>query len=123
MALNFSLVKASVFDVLNNMSAMNLTGSSYVPLLSNRGESHITVITPPEYNIIKAVTNITIAEINSIAHNSNIQASDFKVRCVARYRKALNYSVPQNCNANPHICNFAYNIIVTSPDLVFIRQR
>lgn len=42
--------------------------------LINRGEAHITTITPPEFSVLNAPpANVTINEINKIALKANIQ--------------------------------------------------
>lgn len=89
--------------------------------LINRGESHITVITPPEYNVL-SVSGLTIKDINAIASTSNIQMSSYTPICVARYRKDLNAATITDCDKNPK-CNVVYNVIVDTPDLVAIRHR
>ncbi|MES2768220.1 MAG: hypothetical protein V4596_03660 [Bdellovibrionota bacterium] len=51
-------------------------------ILKNRGEAHITVITPVEYwNILKPL-NITMYEINQIAESMKIQSSQFDILCL-----------------------------------------
>jgi len=54
--------------------------------LKNRGEAHITTITPPEFfHQLKGV--ITIDEIEEIARKKSIQASKFEVVCLGRGQK------------------------------------
>lgn len=51
--------------------------------LKNRGEAHITVITPVEYT--KALRHyINMKEIDQLAIQSHLQASTFKVLCLGR---------------------------------------
>ena len=52
--------------------------------LKNRGEAHITVITPPEYEKLKAY--LTIEKINALAVQHNIQQMSFKPICLGRGR-------------------------------------
>jgi 2'-5' RNA ligase len=56
--------------------------SSYSPL-KNRGEAHVTVITPPEFqdDVMKFVS---IKEINEIAEKLNIQKSKYKPICIGK---------------------------------------
>ena len=54
--------------------------------LNNRGEAHITTITPPEFfHQLKGV--VTIEEIEKIASEMPIQSSKFKVVCLGRGMK------------------------------------
>ncbi|KAI7863384.1 hypothetical protein BDF14DRAFT_1885219 [Spinellus fusiger] len=97
---DFKYIKP-LFDELN---------STATPLL-NRGESHITVITPPEFTVL-AAANITIDEINTIARAQHIQSSRFKIVCLGKesiIKDGKDYTV--------------YQIIVSSPDLVTIREK
>ncbi|CAO3622887.1 unnamed protein product [Cunninghamella blakesleeana] len=96
MQVDFQYVKP-VFDSLN---------STRQPLQS-RGEAHITVISPPEFNVLASV-NITIQDINKIAKKNNIQSSPFKAICLGK--------VSQKDDV-------VYQIIVTSPALVKIREE
>lgn len=52
--------------------------------LSNRGEAHITVITPIEYFNILKPQGILISEIDEIAKKYLIQRSNFEVICIGR---------------------------------------
>lgn len=55
---------------------------TYSPL-KNRGEAHITIITPPEYN--DDLKNfVSINEINEIAEKMNIQQSNYKPLCMGK---------------------------------------
>ncbi|KAI8145379.1 hypothetical protein BJV82DRAFT_603462 [Fennellomyces sp. T-0311] len=65
--------------VLPVAQALNTTEE---PLLT-RGESHITVITPPEFYTL-AEANVTIGEINEIALEFRIQSSKFNLVCVGK---------------------------------------
>jgi 2'-5' RNA ligase len=51
--------------------------------LKNRGESHITVITPPEFQDDLSKF-ISIQEINEIAEKNNIQQSTYKPLCIGK---------------------------------------
>ncbi|CAO3612009.1 unnamed protein product [Cunninghamella echinulata] len=95
MELDFQYVKP-IFDSLN---------STTQPLLT-RNEAHITIISPPEYKILSSV-NITIVDINAVAMKHKVQSSHFKVTCLGKVSQ-------QN--------NTVYQLIVTSPDLIKIRE-
>lgn len=73
MNVNYSSVEKMVEQINNRRSTP----------LKNRGESHITVITPVEYqNILKK--KLSIAEINALAKEHNIQNSKFEMICVGK---------------------------------------
>lgn len=50
--------------------------------LKNRGEAHVTVITPPEYEKMKR--KISMQEINALAEKMELQKSPYKLLCVGR---------------------------------------
>lgn len=77
--------------------------------LKNRGEAHITLITPPEYEILKS--HLLMNEINLIALKMDIQSSKWKPLCVGYGQH------PQNSNS------FVYFTIVDAPSLVEIRRE
>lgn len=75
--------------------------------LKNRGEAHITVVTPVEFfEVLK--NKITIKEINEIALKNEIQKSSFKVVCLGK--GSLKY-------------DDTYFIVVKSSDLFEIRRK
>lgn len=75
--------------------------------LKNRGEAHITVITPPEYD--RALkSHISIERIHEIARNQDIQRTDFQVVCMGRGRKDADET---------------YFLVVTAPALLEIRRH
>ncbi|BBM84664.1 2'-5' RNA ligase family protein [Candidatus Uabimicrobium amorphum] len=79
--------------------------------LKNRGEAHITVITPPEYNnSLRSV--VSMKEIDEIATAMNIQQCQFEIVCLGRGSKKID-------GKEEH----TYFIVVTSPQLVAIRKR
>lgn len=79
--------------------------------LTNRGEAHITVITPVEYfDVLKA--HISMEEIDKIAERANIQSSSFEVVCIGRGQVKLESQQEQT-----------YYIVVQSSDLISIRQK
>ncbi|RKP24016.1 hypothetical protein SYNPS1DRAFT_30214 [Syncephalis pseudoplumigaleata] len=53
------------------------------PLMS-RGEAHITVITPPEYEHTLQRVGITMDELNAIAVQHRIQENPFRIVCLGR---------------------------------------
>ncbi|KAF1804644.1 hypothetical protein FB192DRAFT_1275489 [Mucor lusitanicus] len=96
MNFDFQYVKP-VFDILN---------STQVPLL-NRGESHITVISPPEFGVL-ATAGITIDQVNQIALKEKIQSSKVKIVCLGK----------EDVNGK-----IVYQLIVSAPNLVTIREK
>ncbi|KAL1918389.1 uncharacterized protein VTP21DRAFT_3049 [Calcarisporiella thermophila] len=99
--INFSYIKP-VFDQLN---------STAQPLIS-RGEAHITVITPPEFDNVLAKTNLTIEEINGIAEQLEIQKQNFEILCLGRIKLLTKEGE-----------DIVYQIIVKSPGLIEIRKE
>ncbi|KAI7878743.1 hypothetical protein K492DRAFT_132347 [Lichtheimia hyalospora FSU 10163] len=79
------------------------------PLL-NRGESHITVVTPPEFQVL-ANASVTLDEINNIALQHRIQSSHFRVVCLGREDVQL--------DDKQYI---VYQLIVDSRNLLNIRR-
>ncbi|KAI9477070.1 hypothetical protein BDB00DRAFT_859686 [Zychaea mexicana] len=86
--------------------ALNTTEA---PLLT-RGESHITVITPPEFSIL-ATANVTIDEINEIALKYRIQKTKFDMVCLGKESVAVEDEL-----------YIVYQIIVDAPNLEAIRE-
>lgn len=79
LTLDFDQIKP-VYDQL--LSIANRT-------LHSRGEAHITVITPPEFDNVLAPVGLTMEEIEKIAKASDIQASEFTIKCLGRSRTKL----------------------------------
>lgn len=80
-------------------------------LLKNRSDSHITVITPPEYqNILKPY--LSPQQIDNIAMSGHIQRSYFKVICIGRANAYENNKQLQT-----------YFLVVKSNDLIKIRKK
>lgn len=50
--------------------------------LSSRGEAHITVITPPEFDNYLKPSGVSINEIDAIALKYNIQKAPFQIGCL-----------------------------------------
>ncbi|KAI8637137.1 hypothetical protein BD408DRAFT_425059 [Parasitella parasitica] len=86
-----------VFEILN---------STQVPLFT-RGESHITVISPPEFSIL-STTGITIDQLDQIALDEKIQHTKVKIVCLGK----------ENVDGR-----IVYQLIVTAPNLVKIRRK
>jgi 2'-5' RNA ligase len=80
--------------------------------LTNRGEAHITVISPIEYDEVLKPGKVTIEEINQIARNSNIQLSQFKVICLGMGEAQILTKKEK-----------AFFIVVQSDDLIEIRRE
>lgn len=101
--------------------AMNLADAPYKPLqpqievieglsLKSRGEAHITVITPLEYeNILK--NHISIEEINTIALESGIQSSHIQNICIGRGQKVVHGKIEKT-----------HYVVIDSPNLFKIRR-
>jgi hypothetical protein len=77
--------------------------------LKNRGEAHITVITPPEATALKGF--VDISEMNDIAIAMQIQNTRFYPACIGRGAAALNGKIEQT-----------YFVVVSAPNLVEIRR-
>lgn len=90
-----------VFDILN---------STEVPLI-NRGESHVTVISPPEFSVL-ATAGVTISQINTIALKMKIQSSKIKIVCLGKEDVIID-----------DVNKIIYQIIVKAPHLVKIRTK
>ncbi|OMH84703.1 Rhamnolipids biosynthesis 3-oxoacyl-[acyl-carrier-protein] reductase [Zancudomyces culisetae] len=71
----------NVLDQLNDM-LQGREGDEGEKLKNRGGESHITILTPIEYNVIKSM--VTIQEINKIALENDIQGAKFGIACVGR---------------------------------------
>lgn len=71
------------------------------------GESHITVISPPEFGVL-AAAGITIGQVDQIALKEKIQSSKVKIVCLGK----------EDVNGK-----IVYQLIVSAPNLVNIRER
>lgn len=78
--------------------------------LKDRGEAHITVITPPEFDSALS-EKIEMNEINDIALKQNIQSSEVTPLCVGKFAK------PEDKNLA------TYFVVVESEDLMAIRKQ
>jgi len=102
--------------------AMNLPYAPYQALLeqvqktegvtlTNRGEAHITVVTPIEYDkVLKK--HLSIAEIHKIAAAAKIQDAEFTPVCVGRGQKEINGKLEKT-----------YFVVVDSPALMELRGQ
>lgn len=96
----------SVADVYKQL----LAAIKGVPL-TNRGEAHITVITPVEFSeILKS--KLSMQEIDNIAKKNKIQDANFEVVCVGKGSLEVNSKIEDT-----------YFIIVRSADLLKIREE
>jgi 2'-5' RNA ligase len=77
--------------------------------LISRNESHITVITPPEFAVLK--THLSIGEIDEIAERWEIQKSEIQPVCIGGGR----------ANVNGHE-ERAYFVVVQAENLLSIRR-
>ena len=80
--------------------------------LKNRGEAHITVVTPIEYWEALRPHQISMQEINDIASKYQIQDSKFEVVCLGRGVASINGKTETT-----------YFAVVKSQDLIKIRQE
>jgi hypothetical protein len=78
--------------------------------LKNRGEAHITVISPPEFSQVLGKV-LTMKDINEIATNMAIQNARFTPLCLGRAQVSLEGKLEQS-----------YFVVVRSEDLVNIRR-
>lgn len=78
--------------------------------LKNRGEAHITVISPPEFSGVLSKV-LTMQEINEIAQVMNIQNARFTPLCLGRAQVTLGEKTEQT-----------YYVVVYSEDLLAIRR-
>lgn len=85
--------------------------------LKHRGEAHITVITPPEYDRLLR-PHLSIAEIDEIARAAGIQRARFTVRCLGRASAELERGEGVEGSETAH----AYFLVIASDDLLEIRR-
>ncbi|KAI9298183.1 hypothetical protein K502DRAFT_282464, partial [Neoconidiobolus thromboides FSU 785] len=77
--LDFSYIKP-LFNKLNSTVG--------IPLKS-RGEAHITVISPPEFDKVLSKAGVTMKEINDIALKHKIQQIPVNIACIGRQRVVI----------------------------------
>lgn len=79
--------------------------------LTNRGEAHITVVTPPEYDkVLKA--HLKIQDINKIAKDFKIQSATWKAECVGTASLVIDNKTEST-----------YFVVVTSDELIKLRHK
>ncbi|OYZ19269.1 MAG: hypothetical protein B7Y39_12085 [Bdellovibrio sp. 28-41-41] len=78
-------------------------------VLQNRGEAHITVITPPEFEHLKSV--LTMELLNEVALLNRIQETPFEVVCVGRGQLKEDKKTLST-----------YYVVVDAPELVSLRH-
>lgn len=77
--------------------------------LKSRGEAHITIITPPEFQALKS--HLSLAQIEK-AFKKDIEKSKFEVKCLGRGEKIINGKNEQ-----------VFYIVVSSPEIFNIREN
>lgn len=85
--------------------------------LKHRGEAHVTVITPPEYDRWLR-PHLTIAEVDEIALAGGIQRARFTVRCLGRASAELE----RDGSTEDIETARAYFLVIASDDLLAIRR-
>lgn len=79
--------------------------------MTSRGEAHITVITPVEFdNVLSA--KMTMKEIDVIARRANIQNAEFKVICLGKGAAMIEGKSEDT-----------YYVVVQSDELLSIREK
>ena len=79
--------------------------------LKNRGEAHITVVTPIEYfDVLKS--HLSMNEIDQLAQKLNIQAARFEIKCLGRGQVTAAQKTDQT-----------FYIVVNSEKLLEIRKE
>lgn len=79
--------------------------------LTNRGEAHITVVSPIEFNdVLKS--KLTMNEIDAVAMSSSIQTSSFEVVCIGKGALEIEKKLEQT-----------FYVVVRSKALLKIRQE
>jgi hypothetical protein len=87
-------------EPFKNYLAMNLTYSGYQPILAqlegilkaplkNRGEAHITVVSPVEFDKVLG-KRLKMKDIHQIAEKMNLQKSPYHPLCVGRGAATIN---------------------------------
>lgn len=101
MEIPFAPVKRLYKDLSNRLGANLIT----------RGEAHITVVTPPEFNNeLKAY--ISMDEIDAIAKDMNIQGAQFSIKCLGSGSLLIDGKLEKT-----------FYIVVESKDLLKIRNK
>ncbi|KAJ2391505.1 hypothetical protein GGI23_005404 [Coemansia sp. RSA 2559] len=87
----------------------------------SRGEAHITVITPPEFERVLKPAGVTIKEIEAIALGSGIQDARLSPVCVGRF----NGTLPNPITEDDMGSFLLYSLVVADmhDDLLAIRRK
>ena len=101
-------LRKSIKQTLNYRDDLN-----FLKAWSPNGEAHVTVITPPEYEILSKNNILNIEEINKIAENNHIQGSHLKVFGIGHGKKFT--GTPQE--------EETFFVLVDSQELRFIRTK
>jgi hypothetical protein len=94
---------APVADLLNKIEEAESL------ILKSRGEAHITVITPQEFNLLKS--HIELSQLEE-ALKADIEHSKFDVICLGRAEKLINDKLAQ-----------VFYIVIESQDIINIREK
>ncbi len=78
--------------------------------LQHRGEAHITVLTPPEYQVLAPY--VSIEQVHALARAAEIQRVSFEIQCVGRGEAAVDGADEQT-----------YFVVVESAALRTLRQQ
>ena len=87
--------------------------------LKNRGEAHLTIITPPEYTRLSA--HFDIDEIETLVAGE-IQSIPIAVTCLGRVRKQIVWAGDPSLQPHKAIAD-SYFLVVDSPHLADLRHR
>ncbi|KAJ1735576.1 hypothetical protein LPJ72_001800 [Coemansia sp. Benny D160-2] len=89
--------------------------------IHSRGEAHITVITPPEFDLVLKPGGVTIEEIESIATANGIQNARLMPVCLGRF----NGTLPDPAHSTDKAGFLLYSLVVADvySDLLTIRRK
>ncbi|KAJ1891513.1 hypothetical protein LPJ71_007658 [Coemansia sp. S17] len=92
-----------------------------VGTLQSRGEAHITVVSPPEYDRVLKPAGVTIEEIEDIARQCGLQSARLQPVCVGRFSGSLPHPMSEADNGT----FLLYSLVVADVfgDLAGIRQE
>ncbi|KAJ2329320.1 hypothetical protein IWW51_000673 [Coemansia sp. RSA 2702] len=89
--------------------------------LQSRGEAHITVITPPEFDRVLKPAGVTIQEIEAIALRANIQHARLSPVCLGRFSGSLPH--PKTDTDSGQFLLFSLVVADDYGDLLAIRKK
>lgn len=78
--------------------------------LIHRGESHVTVLTPPEFDAIKS--RVSMTDLDNLAVKAKIQRTHLEAICVGRGEAAIDGANEQT-----------YFLVVAAPELFALRRE